>query len=66
MLLPVVCRDSTGSHLFFKPLRYRLGCAVYFRLSPLSLFVFLHVWNIKELGFRKFLLCSPDYSASLC
>ncbi|HAS1131128.1 TPA: hypothetical protein I3806_000501 [Enterobacter cloacae] len=23
----VVCRDSTGSHLFFKPLRYRLGCA---------------------------------------
>lgn len=22
----VMCRDSTGSHLFFKPLRYRLGC----------------------------------------
>lgn len=21
-----MCRDSTGSHLFFKPLRYRLGC----------------------------------------
>lgn len=28
-----ICRDSTDSHLFLKPLRYRLGCAVYFRLS---------------------------------
>ncbi|HHA1195968.1 TPA: hypothetical protein ACOEEL_000094 [Enterobacter kobei] len=26
MRFHVVCRDSTGSHLFFKPLRYRLGC----------------------------------------
>ena len=33
MLLPVVCRAHTGSHLFLKPLRYRLGCAVYFRPS---------------------------------
>ncbi len=28
VLLPVVCRASTGSHLFLKPLRYRLGCVV--------------------------------------
>lgn len=28
MLLPVVCWASTSSHLFFKPLRYRLGCGL--------------------------------------
>jgi hypothetical protein len=26
-----ICRDSTGSHLFLKPLRYRLGCAGLFQ-----------------------------------
>ena len=29
MLLPVVCQASTGSHLFFKSLRYRLDLRVF-------------------------------------
>ena len=33
VLFPVVRRASTGSHLFFKPLRYRLGCACLFTTS---------------------------------
>lgn len=42
----VVCRDSTGSHLFLKPLRYRLGCHLIATLVKRLWLSYLHGLHI--------------------